>query len=315
MADEILSGLRGIKTELREVQDQMAGLDAGSQEFVKLSQKAGELRDRMNDVKEAVNANAGPAITSFGNNLSVARGQLGELDITGFGESLKRMGANVKAVSFKDMSEGIKSVGSGLGSLGKALLTNPIFLLATAVTLIITNFDKLTKAGGFVGKMFGFIKDQIDVVINGITAFLNYTGIIDSEAQAIAEEAKKRNEEMVADLQKANDAVKKMREDLVRGRMSEREKELADIQKWYDDQLWLARGNADLQNEIGELARKKRDEINDKYNKEDADKAKAEAEKKSLADEKAQKEKIDRRKVLSDFNAEQDQEDYQLALF
>ena len=314
MADEILSGLKGIKQELRAVQDQMAGLDAGSQEFVKLSQKAGELRDRMNDVKEAVNANAGPAITSFGNNLSVARGQLGELDITGFGESLKRMGANVKAVSFKDMSEGIKSVGSGLGSLGKALLTNPIFLLATAVTLIITNFDKLTKAGGFVGKMFGFIKDQIDVVINGITAFLNYTGIIDSEAQAIAEEAKKRNEEMVADLQKANDAVKKMREDLVRGRMSEREKELADIQKWYDDQLWLARGNADLQNEIGELARKKRDEINDKYNKEDADKAKAEAEKKSLADEKAQKEKIDRRKALSDFNAEQDAEDYQMAL-
>ncbi len=129
MADEILSGLRGIKTELRAVQDQMAGLDAGSQEFVKLSQKAGELRDRMKDVKEAVNANAGPAIASFGNNLSIARGQIMELDLEGFGQSMTRMASNVKSVDFKSFKDGLASMGSGLASLGRALLTNPIFLI------------------------------------------------------------------------------------------------------------------------------------------------------------------------------------------
>lgn len=314
MADEILSGLKGIKTELRAVQDQMAGLDAGSQEFVKLSQKAGELRDRMNDVKEAVNANAGPAITSFGNNLSVARGQLGELDITGFGESLKRMGANVKAVSFKDMSEGIKSVGSGLGSLGKALLTNPIFLLATAVTLIITNFDKLTKAGGFVGKMFGFIKDQIDVVINGITAFLNYTGIIDSEAQARAEAAEKRAEDLKKldeDVTTFLDAQTKKR---LTANMSARDREIWELKQYYGKLVDEAQKLGRTTNDLEDAYRKDLAKINDKYNKEDEDKAKAEAEKKRLADEKAQKEKIDRRKALSDFNANQDAEDYQMAL-
>ena len=45
------------------------------------------------------------------------------------------------------MSDGLKSVSGGFASLGKALLTNPIFLLATAVTLIITNFEKLTPGG------------------------------------------------------------------------------------------------------------------------------------------------------------------------
>jgi len=133
MADEILSGLRGIKTELRAVQDQMAGLDAGSQEFVKLSQKAGELRDRMKDVKEAVNANAGPAITSFGNNLSIARGQLMELDLQGFGESLKRVGENIKGVDIKSFKDGLKSMAEGFVNVGKALLSNPLFLVAATI--------------------------------------------------------------------------------------------------------------------------------------------------------------------------------------
>jgi hypothetical protein len=133
MADEILSGLKGIKQELKAVQDQMAGLDAGSQEFVKLSQKAGELRDRMKDVKEAVNANAGPAITSFGNNLSIARGQLMELDLQGFGESLKRVGENIKGVDIKSFKDGLKSMAEGFVNVGKALLSNPLFLVAATI--------------------------------------------------------------------------------------------------------------------------------------------------------------------------------------
>jgi len=314
MADEILSGLKGIKAEIKAVQDQMVGLDAGSQEFVKLAQRAGELRDQMKDVAEAVNANAGPAIGNFGNNLSIARGQLGELDITGFGESMKRMGANVKSVSFKDMTEGVKSVGGGFASLGKALLVNPIFLIATAILGIVANFEKLTQAGGLVGKIFGTIGDFVNIAKDAFFGFTDAIGLTDTKAAELAEAQKKRNEEMLADLQKANDAVDKMREGMARGRMTERAKELADIQKWFDEQLYAARGNEELRNEIIAVAREKRDEINAKYDKLDADKAQAEAEKKKALDEKEQKEKIDRRKVLSAFNAEQDAEDYQMAL-
>jgi len=133
MADEIVSGLKGIKKELKEVQDRMIGLSAGSDEFVKLSQKAGELRDRMKDVKEAVNSNAGPAIESFGNNLGIAQGQLMSLDLEGFGDSMKRMAGNVKAVDFKSFKDGISNIGDGLASLGKALLSNPIFWIAGAI--------------------------------------------------------------------------------------------------------------------------------------------------------------------------------------
>ena len=314
MADEILSGLKGIKSELKAVQDQMAGLDAGSQEFVKLSQKAGQLRDKMNEVKEAVSANAGPAITSFGNNLSVARGQLGELDITGFGESLKRMGANVKAVSFKDMSEGIKSVTGGFSSLGKALLTNPIFLLATAVTLIITNFDKLTKSGGLVGKIFSFIGDLVNNAKESLFAFTDAIGLTDTKADEIAEKQRIRNEKLAADSKQLNEELNKQREDNYLKTLSDRDREIRTTTLKYQ-KLWeLANGDAKKQKEINAVMNAELAGINDKYDKADEEKRKAAAEKKRLEEEKRQKELIDRRKVLSDFNAEQDKEDYQMAL-
>lgn len=145
MADEILTGLAGIKKELREVQDAMAGLDAGSQEFVKLSLKAGELRDRMKDVKEAVNSQAGPAIVNFGNNMSMARGQLMELDFEGFSESLKRVGSNVKSIDMKSLSDGLKSSVGGFKDLAVSILGNPILVIGGTIALLITYWDDLNN--------------------------------------------------------------------------------------------------------------------------------------------------------------------------
>lgn len=145
MAEEIVGGLRGIVTELKAVQNQMAGLDAGSDEFVKLSLRAGELRDRMKDVKEAVSSQAGPAIANIGNNASIAQGQLMELDLEGFGESLKRVGANVKQIDLKTFKEGLISVGDGIASIGKALLSNPLFYIAAAIAGAVAAFEYFTN--------------------------------------------------------------------------------------------------------------------------------------------------------------------------
>jgi hypothetical protein len=112
---------------------------------------------------------------------------------------------------------------------------------------------------------------------------------------------------MIADLQKANDAVGKMRDDLARTNMSEREKELADIKKWYDDQLWLARGNSDTQAEVTKLAREKQAQINDKYDQQDSDKAKARREKNKAENEKDAQEVERKRKEEYDKAVKQQQ--------
>jgi len=145
MADEIVGGLRAIAQELKTVQDQMADLDNTSQEFVKLSQKAGELRNKMKDVSEAVNSQTGPAISNFGNNISTARGQLMELDLEGFGNSMKSAAANIGNINLKSIKEGLSGMASGFASIGKALLTNPIFLIGAAIALIAMNMDKVFK--------------------------------------------------------------------------------------------------------------------------------------------------------------------------
>lgn len=148
MADEIVTGLAGIKKELKAVQDQMIGLSAGSDEFVKLSQKAGELKDRMKDVKEAVNSQAGPAIANLGSNAQVARGQLMELDLEGFSESLKRVGSNVKSIDMDMLTGGLKSSAGAFKDLALSILGNPILVIGGTIALVITYWDELNNVIG-----------------------------------------------------------------------------------------------------------------------------------------------------------------------
>ena len=286
--------VESMRTQMRKLREELATLPEGTAEFDRVQRQLGELKDRMDDLGKSVNTVSGAPLERLNNSMSMIGSSILSLDFENALTGVRGMTSAMKDFKFGDLAKGAKSFGGTMFDLGKTLLMNPIFLLVSVLAAIILNFDKLVNAGGLVGKIFGFIKEQIDFVIDGITDFLNWTGLIDTEASERAEEAKKRNEEMLADLQKANDAVQKMRDDLARGRMTERQRELADIQKWYDDQLWLARGNADLQLEITELARKKQAEINDKYNAQEAEKARLAAEKKkkeqdaALAEQKAE---------------------------
>jgi hypothetical protein len=284
--------VESMRTQMRKLREELATLPEGTAEFNRVQRQLGELKDRMDDLGRSVNTVSGAPLERLNNSMSMIGSSILSLDFENALTGVKGMTSAMKDFKFGDLSKGAKSFGGTMFDLGKTLLMNPIFLIASVIAAIILNFDKLVNAGGLVGKVFGFIKEQIDFVIDGITDFLNWTGLIDTEASERAEEAKKRNEEMLADLQKANDAVQKMRDDLARGRMTERQRELADIQKWYDDQLWLARGNSELQLEIAELARIKQAEINDKYNKQEEEKARLAAEKRKKEEESRLAEQI-----------------------
>ena len=299
--------VESMRTQMRKLREELATLPEGTAEFDRVQRRLGELKDQMDDLGKSVNTVSGAPLERLNNSMSMIGSSILSLDFENALTGVRGMTSAMKDFKFGDLSKGAKSFGGTMFDLGKTLLMNPIFLIASVIAAIILNFDKLVNAGGLVGKVFGFIKEQIDFVIDGITDFLNWTGLIDTEASERAEAAKKRNEEMLADLQKANEAVEKLREDLLRGRMNERERELRDVQKWYDDQLWLARGNADLQNEIGELARQKRDSINDKYDQIEEDKAKAKKEKNRADAEKDKQEKERERKEEYDKAVKQQQ--------
>lgn len=170
MADEIVGGLKGIQKELRAVQDQMAGLDAGSEQFGKLARKAGELRDKMKDVKEVVNSQAGPALENLGNSASRATGQLMSLDFEGFGESLKLVGGNIKNINFGVVKDGLSSIASGFGAIAKALFANPLFLIAGTIALIAMNMDKVYKMFPSFEKALKGIGDEERAIAKAVEA-------------------------------------------------------------------------------------------------------------------------------------------------
>ncbi len=95
-----------------------------------------EVKDRINDASEAMNANAGSAFERLGNNASLLKDRLLNMDLEGVTSSIKGFAGQISGLSFKGAIDGIKGLGGALKALGTALLTNPIFLLVAALAAI-----------------------------------------------------------------------------------------------------------------------------------------------------------------------------------
>ena len=139
------TNLIALRKELKSVQSELLGLEPGTKEFDRLAKRAGDLKDRMNDVSEAVRANAGPALETIGNQASILKDKFFNLDLKGVGESFSGIAGSIKKVNVKDLTDQFAGLGKGLANIGKALLTNPIFLIGSAIALIVTNLDEVAK--------------------------------------------------------------------------------------------------------------------------------------------------------------------------
>lgn len=153
--------VNNLRSQLKDLERELASLDPSSDKFVELSSQAGQLRDQLKNVKESVNANAAPAFERLGNNATLLTQKLSTLDFGGAAESVKLLAANVGQVSFKELGSELTSFGKSLGQLGKALLTNPIFLLAAAIAAIVMNFETLTKVVPGVNEALTGVSDEM----------------------------------------------------------------------------------------------------------------------------------------------------------
>ena len=125
-----------LKQQLRALQLEMQNLDPADARFEELSQQAGELKDQINDTSEAIRNNAGNAFEGLSNNASTLGSRLLSMDFAGAGQSAKAMGANIKNINLKTFTTEIGAAAKGFVSLAKAILANPIFLIATAIIAI-----------------------------------------------------------------------------------------------------------------------------------------------------------------------------------
>jgi hypothetical protein len=159
-AENTAKGFTSAKQELRALQNQLLTMDQSSDAFKKASARAAELKDNIGDLSAEINANAGNAFEGLSNNVGLFGSRLMDLDLAGAGQALKNMGQNVSRIDFKTIQKEIGGLISGFASLGKAILANPILLLAGTVALIVANFDDLVKLFPSVEKGLTGINEQ-----------------------------------------------------------------------------------------------------------------------------------------------------------
>ena len=141
--EEVVTSSKSLKAQLRELQAQLAATDPDSAKYRELSQAAGELKDRIQDAAQAVGTQAGGAFERVGGSLGLVTSRIANLDFQGAAEGAKQLAANIGQVKPGDIAKGISSIGSAFASVGKALLTNPIFLIGAAIAAAIVYADEL----------------------------------------------------------------------------------------------------------------------------------------------------------------------------
>lgn len=262
---------QSLKAQMRQLREELAKLPEGSQEYTKLSAKIGELKEKIDETNESVRTLTGDPLERLNNSFSMIGSSIMNLDFGAATTGLKGMSSAISDFKFKDLVAGAKAFGSTMLDLGKSLLMNPIFLIGGVLVAIIANFEELKKSGGMLGKALTAIGDIVGVVVDKLTMLSDWIGLTDTKAAKLAEENNARIAKEMEDLKSLKGELDKMRKETTRANMTERQKELADLKEWYNQKLWLARGDAKAQAEVTELSRIKRQQIEEKYNKIDAE--------------------------------------------
>jgi len=172
--------LKEIKNSLKDLKDAASEFGEGTEEFERVSQAAADLKDRLDDVNDAIKSKKGTGFEKFGGELGILGDKLGGLDFKGANESIGRIATQFKSISFKDIIEGVKGFTSVLVNLGKAILANPIFLIAAIIIAIgVTLYALKDKVkiigeafealGAIIGAVVQFFKDLSDAI--GLTSF------------------------------------------------------------------------------------------------------------------------------------------------
>ena len=292
---------QSLRAQMKALRDELGKLPEGTAEYNKVARQLGELTDKVGDLGKEVNTLSGDPLERLNNSFSMIGSSIMSLDFGAAQTGLKGMTAAVKDFKIKDAGEAAKGFGKTMFDLGKALMTNPIFLLGGIIAAVVTNFEELTKAGGLIGNVFGFIKSAIDGVIGGLVDFMDWIGLTDTKAGERAENEKKRAEEQkkqrdeelkkakeveaekeklakeaaakeaqriqkIRDDQKSlNDFLKTEREKRHQESLSEQDRELRQLQLTYDEKKRLAHGDAALLKSLNDEYQKEIQKINTNY--------------------------------------------------
>jgi hypothetical protein len=294
------NSVKSLKAELRQVTNELANLDAGSAEFVKMAQRAGELRDRIDDTKNAINAfNPEKKFQALADTMGIA--------VNGF--TAIQGGMALFGAENKNLQEVMAK-------------TQGAIALATGLNGLMGMKDTFVNLGGQVKNMIPILRSFSSAMIGAltggiaiaITLIIAYWKDLKELVTGTTEAVILSNEQIAESTKKGHDEFKKAANE--RTAIAEREAKLKYDGQKLDEEL----AKIDRQRKIdeavasGKLASEKKlieDEYNksikdirEKYSKIEKDKAKTDKDKQ----EKDEKTKRDREeKLLEDKKRQQEE--------
>jgi hypothetical protein len=136
--DGAANSTKSLKTQLRELKEQIAQTAPGTKEFDRLTQAAGKLKDQINDTNESINILAtGSKFEQINNAFGSIVTNVRNLDFARASEQAKVLLTIVRSLTFAEVIAGVKAFGQTIVDLGKALLTNPFTLMAAAIAALV----------------------------------------------------------------------------------------------------------------------------------------------------------------------------------
>ena len=214
---EAAKSLGQLRRSLMEIQTLQAELGEGSgAEFDKLSAassrasaKLAETRDLIGDIQDKNRTLEGTPVErltgSFGllkesiMNLDFDKAKIGAEGLLNTftpvvdGKLVTGL-AGVKG-AFGMLADGVKSLGQTFMSVGRALLTNPIFLLAAAIIAIVAVVVLIMDKLGILKKIMDALGYAIGLVVKAFEALTDWLGLTTNAQEDAAEAAKKNGEE------------------------------------------------------------------------------------------------------------------------
>lgn len=132
--------MRGLKEEFKAARDQMTAMamqfGTESQQFIVASQRAGLLKGQISDINDAVRNTQASKIENLTQQFSMMGSELKSGDFAGAAMSARQFAETFKGTSVKEIVAGLGGIGAAFASIGKALLKNPIFLVAAALAAV-----------------------------------------------------------------------------------------------------------------------------------------------------------------------------------
>lgn len=192
--------VKSLKAQLREATleaQKLASAEVVDQAALEAAVlKTAKLKDQIADVNEQIAVFAtGSKYEAVSNSL----GQIGDAIVNlDFGKAQERALAfskAAKAINFGDATQSVKQLGSTFVTIGKAILTNPLFLLVAIISGIVIAIYKFLDSLGLIKPMMEIVGAAIDYIVGLFEKLTDFIDLTNNAAKNTAEETAKAYEE------------------------------------------------------------------------------------------------------------------------